>query len=175
MSHIDESEGFLPASHLEAAAATSLDVLHSTVRFLVPAPVEPQVAAAQVPHDVECQSFVSHAPEVSHTEHPFAAALDVQQRLPTQALLMQTSLSEQDAPAGRVFFITHLNSGVIKKLGAAQVPHLPVVASHFEHPVEYALDTQQWPPTQMALAQWPGAEQVAPAASFAEHLESAIA
>ena len=54
------------------------------------------------------------------------------------------------------------------------MPHLPVVASHFEHPVAYALDTQQWPPIQVVLVQWSGAEQIAPAA-FDEHLESAIA
>ena len=59
-------------------------------------------------------------------------------------------------------------------MGAAQMPHLPVVVSHFEHPVAYALDTQQWPPIQVVLVQWAGAEQIAPAA-FDEHLESAMA
>ena len=112
MAHAAEAVGLVAASHLEAAVATvPLDVLHSTVRILVP--VEPQVVAAQAPHDEECQLYVSHAPDVSHTEHPEAAALGVQQRSPTQALLMHTALVEQDAPADRLFFIAHLNSGVM--------------------------------------------------------------
>ena len=173
VAHAAEAAGLMAASHLETAVATvPLDVLHSTVRPLVPA--EPQVVATQAPHDEDCQLYVSHAPEVSHTAHPEAAALGVQQRSPTQAPLMHSSLAEQDAPADRLFFVTHLNSGLRLKLGA-QTPHFPFVASHFEQPVAYALDTQQKPPTQVALAQWSGAEQVAPAAFFAEHLESAMA
>ena len=112
IAHVADTAGLAAALHLEVATATSLDVLHSTVRFLVPV-LEPQVAATQVPHDAEYQLVVSHAPDVSHTGHPFAAALGVQQRLPTQALLMHTTLVEQDAPADRLFFIAHLYSGLM--------------------------------------------------------------
>ena len=112
VAHAAEAAGLMAASHLETAVATvPLDVLHSTVRPLVPA--EPQVVATQALHDEDCQLCISHAPEVSHTEQPEAAALGVQQRPPTHAPLMHTALVEQDAPAERLFFIAHLNSGVM--------------------------------------------------------------
>ena len=48
--------------------------------------------------------------------------------------------------------------------------------SHTAHPGVYALDRQQWPPSQMALAHQSGAAQIAPALRlfFAGHLNSAL-
>ena len=53
---------------------------------------------------------------------------------------------------------------------------MPVEEAHTEHPKANALDSQQWPPKQAALAHQSSAEQVAPAGwlFFAEHVEPAL-
>ena len=57
----------------------------------------------------------------------------------------------------------------------AQDLHFPVAVSHAKQPVAYALDKQQRLPAQEELEHSSPPEQVAPAAFFGEHLESAIA
>ena len=57
-----------------------------------------------------------------------------------------------------------------------QLPHLPVAEAHTEHPKANALDSQQWPPKQAALAHQSSVEHVPPVGwlFFGEHVEAAL-
>ena len=53
---------------------------------------------------------------------------------------------------------------------------MPVDEAHTEHPKANALDSQQWPPKQAALAHQSSVEHVAPVGwlFFGEHVEAAL-
>ena len=106
--------------------------------------------------------------------HPVAYAVDTQQCPPTQDALAHQSLAEHEAPAGWLFFSEHLKSASRKWLDR-QVRHFPLEESHTEQSEANAVDAQQRPPTQEALAHQLLAEHKAPAGwlFFNKHLASA--
>ena len=132
---------FTPAPHVEVGA----HVAHGAV---------PDVEnVAPTVHDW-------HDPEASHTVHPEADTLAVQQRPLAQESVSHSPSAEQIAPAAS--FAEHLDSALRKKLDV-QVEHLPLEASHAAHPLAYAVDIQQRFPAHELLLQCVSAEHVPPA------------
>ena len=115
---------------------------------------------------------VAHVlPSEAHAVQLEACTFDAQHWPPMQEALLHSLAAEQVVPAA--FFGEHLESALRKWVGL-QVLHLPVEAAQVKQSVAYVL-AQQRAPMQKALVHSLAAEQVAPAAFFGEHLESAIA